>query len=204
MAKQVIDLGTVDNDGTGDSLKVGGDKVNDNFTENYDDILEIQGVHGWGYYKDAGTTPATLSITTTASKIQIDGAGANSETSYLPLPIRGSGDLWDVTNDKITPILEGDSYTLRVDLTITAKTGGAGTIYLQLDIGGGAAPTIIIAEEDIAIAKTVPFSLSIPLPIFCLSTFVANGGQLFLTSDTGTVTISDRAISIYRISSGVI
>lgn len=35
MAKQVIVLGTVDNDGTGDSLKVGGDKINDNFDELY-------------------------------------------------------------------------------------------------------------------------------------------------------------------------
>jgi hypothetical protein len=36
MAKQLIQLGTVPNDGTGDSLRDGGEKINDNFTELYD------------------------------------------------------------------------------------------------------------------------------------------------------------------------
>ncbi len=35
MAKQVIDIGTVADDGTGDSLRTGMDKCNDNFTELY-------------------------------------------------------------------------------------------------------------------------------------------------------------------------
>ena len=35
MAKQSIGLGTTPNDGTGDNLRVGGDKVNDNFNEIY-------------------------------------------------------------------------------------------------------------------------------------------------------------------------
>jgi len=38
MAKQVIGIGALPNDGTGDSLRVGMDKVNDNFTENYNAI----------------------------------------------------------------------------------------------------------------------------------------------------------------------
>ena len=35
MAKQVINIGTTANDGTGDSLRVAFDKANDNFTELY-------------------------------------------------------------------------------------------------------------------------------------------------------------------------
>ena len=35
MAKQSIGLGSTANDGTGDSLRVGGDKINDNFNEIY-------------------------------------------------------------------------------------------------------------------------------------------------------------------------
>lgn len=35
MAQQTINLGTIPDDGTGDSLRVGGDKINDNFTELY-------------------------------------------------------------------------------------------------------------------------------------------------------------------------
>ena len=33
MAKQTVDLGSSANDGTGDSIRSGGDKINDNFTE---------------------------------------------------------------------------------------------------------------------------------------------------------------------------
>ena len=38
MAKQTIGLGTTPNDGTGDTLRVAGDKINDNFTEVYDSL----------------------------------------------------------------------------------------------------------------------------------------------------------------------
>lgn len=37
MAQQTIGIGAAPNDGTGDSLRVGGDKINDNFTELYND-----------------------------------------------------------------------------------------------------------------------------------------------------------------------
>ena len=35
MAKQVIGIGTAANDGTGDTIRAGGDKINDNFNEIY-------------------------------------------------------------------------------------------------------------------------------------------------------------------------
>jgi len=38
MAKQLLALGTTANDGTGDSLRAGGTKVNENFTEIYDSL----------------------------------------------------------------------------------------------------------------------------------------------------------------------
>jgi len=197
MAKQVINIGTTANDGTGDPLRDAMDKANDNFTEIYD-------VHGWGNYVDALTTPATQVITTTPSKLQIDGAGATSESGYLPREIRGISELWDTTNDKITPINIGDSYSLRIDLGITAKSGLPTLLNLQLDIGGGATPTIVIVDRVIGAPKTPPYNISIAFPIFCLATFIANGGQLFLSTDTGTITIGKRIINIYRISNGAI
>jgi hypothetical protein len=35
MAKQTVNIGTVANDGTGDEIRTGGDKINDNFNELY-------------------------------------------------------------------------------------------------------------------------------------------------------------------------
>lgn len=197
MARQNINLGTVANDGTGDTLRDGGDKTNDNFIELYD-------VHGWAYYQDAATTPATQSITSTPSKLQIDGAGANSESNYLPREIRGSAELWDTTNDLILPINIGDSYSVRVDLEITAETGSPNEINVSLDIGGGGTPSIVIVDTYISTGKSTPYNVSICIPIFTLTTFNSNGGQIFLSTDTGTVTIGNRGISIFRISSGTI
>lgn len=38
MAKQVIEIGAAANDGSGDKLRVGAQKINDNFTELYDAV----------------------------------------------------------------------------------------------------------------------------------------------------------------------
>lgn len=47
MAKQVINIGTTANDGTGDPLRSAFDKVNDNFTELYtDDAGDVDSVNG--------------------------------------------------------------------------------------------------------------------------------------------------------------
>ena len=36
MAKQTLNIGTLANDGTGDTLRDGGDKIQDNFNELYE------------------------------------------------------------------------------------------------------------------------------------------------------------------------
>lgn len=202
MAKQTVNIGTVANDGTGDTLRDGGDKINDNFTELYD-------VGGWANYADAESSPATISVGTTPVQIQIDGAGGTSTSAYLPYEIRGSGELWDTTNDKITPIAIGDTYDIRLDLEFSAKTGSPNNIFLVLDIGAtpdgtGGAGSIIILNRSISANKSTPFSTSAGFPIFTLSTFVTNGGSFWLSTDTGTVTLASRGIFIKRDSRGQI
>lgn len=156
--------------------------------------------NGWRYYQDGETAPATLALSTTPVLVEIDGAGANSESGFLPKSIRGISQLW--TGDKITPISLGDCYDLRIDIGVLSKSGGVGSLNLILDIGGGAAPTIAIVDRQVSIAKTAPFIISVGFPVFCLATFVANGGQFFLSTDAGTAVIDTRAITISRNSSG--
>jgi len=202
MAKQTINIGTVANDGTGDALRDAFDKVNDNTTELYN-------VGGWGFYVDGETTTPTQVITTTTQKLSIDGAGATSESGYLPYEIRGISELWDTANDKITPIGLGDSYDVRLDLEITAKTGSPNVIDLVLDIGAtpdgtGGAGSILIVNRIISTGKTAPYKVSVGFPIFSLGTFVSNGGSFWLSTDAGTVTIGSRGIFIKRDTSGQI
>jgi len=57
MAKQVINIGSVANDGTGDPLRTAFDKVNDNFTELYsDDAGDVNQVTGTGGLTASPTT----------------------------------------------------------------------------------------------------------------------------------------------------
>lgn len=157
---------------------------------------------GWAYYVDSKTGASVQTITTSASVLECDGAGATTEDSYLPISIRGSGSLWDTTNDLITPIEIGDSYSCRVDITVAAKSGSPHELTFDLDIGGGATPTVVILEKYIGLAKTPPYKLSIGFPIFCLSTFKTNGGQFFLSTDTGAIDINEISILLSRLHCG--
>ena len=191
MAQTPLSLGTIDNDGTGDGFRDTFVKIETNLTELYSAL-------GWGYYKDAGITPITQTFTTSPAKLSIDGLGGTSESGYLPHEIRGVSELWDTTNDLILPIAEGDAYDVRIDLTIDSITASAAYLTLQLDIGGGLGPSIVIFTNELAKPKTLPAKVAFTFPIFCLATFVANGGQIFLNTDAGTMICSDFGIFIKR------
>ena len=61
MAQQVINIGSVANDGTGDPLRDAFDKVNDNFTELYsDDMGDVNSVTGSGGLTASPTTGAVV------------------------------------------------------------------------------------------------------------------------------------------------
>ena len=195
MARQIINNGTIAGDGTGETLFTAFDKTNDNFVELYK-------VAGWASYAQAVATAQT--ITSTDSKLVIEGTGAGSNSSYLPLEIRGISELWDTVNNKITPISIGDGYTMRLDFEITAKTGNPNGLDISLDIGGGATPSNVFTERVVSTLKAVPYNVSVAFPFYTLSDFKTNGGQIFLKTDTGTLAITSRMISIHRISSGTI
>ena len=197
MAKQTIDLGTTPNDGTGTPLRDGGDIINDNFTEVYNTA-------GWGFYVEDQTVASTQVITTTSSLLQIDGLDPSSTSLYLPYEIRGVSELWDTVNNKIIPIGIGDGYTVRIDLQITSKTATPTELVLDLDISGAATPTTVIVERVIGVSKTPPYTVSVGFPLFTLANFNANGGQIFLRTDAGTLTLTRRQFSIHRISNGQI
>jgi len=72
-----------------------------------------------------------------------------------------------------------------------------------IDIGGMATPTNIILTDETGVTKTAPFDRLFTFPFFTLATFLANHGQIFLSTDTGTVTIGDRRLLLVRTSSGV-
>lgn len=155
---------------------------------------------GWGFYEQSG---AGQVFNTSPSLITINGSGSQTNVAYLPQVIRGSGALWDTANYKITPILEGDAYLIRLSIPIASKSGSPTIFTLDVDIGGGSSPSTVITSRDISTDNTAPFDIQVAFPVFIGSTALTNGVQLFCSTDTGTVTLGDGAeILISRISSG--
>ena len=127
--------------------------------------------------------------------------GGISESGYLPKEILGITNLFNTTTNSIMPIYLGDSYDLRVQLKVDSVSGNPSRMDLQLDIGVGATPSIVISSQSAAIKVGVPAYIIYSFPIFSLSTFISNGGKIFLNTNTGSLTVTDRTIFIIRTSS---
>ena len=154
---------------------------------------------GWGYYKHNSGTQV---FDNTFSKLLIDGLESSSTSAYLPYQIRGTSELWDNATNRITPITVGDSYTVRVDLPVTAEEGNPTEITISLDIGATTSITIPINTDYVKAGRSVPYQITFNFDIFALETFKANGGQFFLKTNTGTITVANPAIKITRTTAG--
>lgn len=158
--------------------------------------------YGKAFYQHSTTGQI---IDTTASKLQINGLGALTRTAQLPREIRGSGNLWDTTNNKITPIRLNDGYTIRVDIPVTAETASPTEFNMELDVGGGAAPSIVATEVFAKTGRAVPYTLSFGFPLDVLTNDTLNNGiQLFCMTDVGSVTVGSPGILIVKIADGLL
>lgn len=165
-------------------------------------ITTIKNIHGWEIHADSETTNATQTFTTTPSKLLIDSDGGSTVLTEKPLELSEENNMWDADSNKITPINSGDSYIARLDLEIDSETGSPNEIIIVLDIGGSASPTSVIYTNYASTGKSTPYSVSVSIPFFSGETFVSNGGQVFISTDSGEVEIASRGLFITRISSG--
>ena len=89
-------------------------------------------------------------------------------------------------------------------MTLVRVTVNPLRLLMELDIGGAANPTIVISSDNKSIrGGAFPQDYLFTFPFFCKETFIANGGQLFFSTDTGTAVLGARSVFIERISSGV-
>ena len=81
MAYQALGLGSSANDGTGDDLRTGGDKINDNFVEIYTKL-------GTGTALTSGISADATHVTLTSPKInQIEFEGSTADTNETTLAV---------------------------------------------------------------------------------------------------------------------
>ena len=127
MAKQTVNIGSAPNDGTGDNLRDGATKINDNFTEVYNYT------NGFIDYND--TTGSISLVSDTWTTIPNDGQGAFSNDTYKP---QGVNDLMDVSDGSIDPtqLTLGDTILIRNDFKINPNTNNA-LLEFRYELGNG-------------------------------------------------------------------
>tara|TARA_S200002703_G_scaffold120772_1_gene106603 strand:+ start:247 stop:753 length:507 start_codon:yes stop_codon:yes gene_type:complete len=139
MAKQVINIGTTANDGTGDPLRTAFDKVNDNFTELYSDDAGDVGsiIGGTGLEVDSATGDVTVSISddgvtytqmgtefTTAAVISASAVDFSSAAVFTKtLTAATTLTLSNVSTGMVKDLVITGDYTLTLPSSVKTITG---------------------------------------------------------------------------------
>jgi len=156
MAKQVIGIGTAPNDGTGDTIRAGGDKVNDNFDEIYTLL-------GTGTVLTSGLS-ATSSVVTLAGPT-ITGVASFADGSNSAPSITNTGDtntgIYFSASDEVAITTGG---TQRVRFTNSVATFSTAISSSGAITGGGLLTTggnIVIPNAGTIGSATTPAAITI-------------------------------------------
>ena len=146
--------------------------------------LDFSRVQGWAQYEDSRTTVGTPTQTITNSvRTKMINDGATSTIEKLPSDAAGS--LWNVSTNKHEPIATFDLYHIRISFIIENYSGTNPYLDLELDIGGGVG---VIFARDISLRKSgAATKVSAAFPVFTGTTYLANGGEFYITY-TGNTT----------------
>ena len=163
MAKNVINRGSVANDGTGDNLRAGANKINLNFDEIYTAIGDGTNINGTIKIADDSSTVVTLS--------------ANGETLKV---LGGTG---------ITSTVSGNNLTLAVDNTII--TGSSTTTLTNKTINGPDNTITNIANGSLTNSSITVSdgSNTSPVNLGGTLTFAGTANEVNVVENAGTVTI---------------
>ena len=208
MALQSLNLGTAANDGTGDNLRVGGDKINDNFAEIYSAFGNGSTLSSLAVTALNSATANEL-VTVGSTTTELD-AEANLTFDGSTLAVSGNitvpndGDIGSVGATDAIQISSGGIVTFKDDILLKndGTIGSAGTAAAMTidsdgivafgdDIkikDGGTIGTATDADAiTIAAAGAVTFSQR---DVHSSGITVADGGEIGSASDTDAITIA--------------
>ena len=192
MAYQALGLGTTIGDGTGDTIRAGGDKVNDNF-------VEIYSLLGTGTELTSGIS-ATATVVTLAGP-SITGVASFADGSNTAPSITNTGDtntgIYFGAADTVnittggTKRIEIDSSGLDVTGDVTATTFvGALTGNVTGNVTGNASGT---AATVTTAAQSAITSLG-TLTALTVDSIIVDGTNIGHTSDTDAIAIASNGV----------
>ena len=216
MAKQTLNIGTLANDGTGDTLRDGGDKIQDNFNELYtalggdtvkiaigsptaNQILKYNaGTSVFEPSSDANdNTTYSVSAETSGSDASIRLTGSDASTDNVNL-ISGTGiniDRTDADNITINNTVTNTTYATSIQ-SVTA-----GSKALRLAGSNSVNDDITITEGNgIELTSSSDAQLTITSVSLQLFNFTAGDGNNYTVSGSGLLTAgeNDPSLIVYR------
>ena len=200
MAKLTINRGSTANDGNGDNLREGANKVNTNFDEIYTAIGDGTTVNGTIKIHDDSSTETIVSANGEVFKI-LGGTGISSTISgnNLTLAVDGTVLSASQTSTLTNKTINGPDNTLTniangslSNSTITV-TGDSGT--RAIDLGdtltvNGTANQITTAQSGDTLTLSLPSAVTVPGSLTVTGNFTVNGTQSVIDSTTIEVTNS--------------
>lgn len=182
MAKQVINIGAIANDGTGDQLRTSFNKVNSNFTEVYNDITSlntaIQNIDSFsGNYNDLTNKPTLFNgnYNNLSNKPTLFDGNYNSLTNKPTIP----ADVSDLTDTEGLLASAGSSYSLvNGESTLSLSDSGV----LTLPQGSLIGEMLVTDNPTVVIQPANPDHESQLL-------YIKGGGPAFSNTENG-ITVS--------------
>jgi len=179
MAKQVINIGTTANDGTGDPLRSAFDKVNDNFTELYtDDAGDVSSITATApIARDSATGAVTISLNdsgVTTLKLADDAVTADKLANSINSEIAANTS--KVTNATHTGDVTGSTALTIADDTITSPK--VGTEFTTTSAVGSSATENIdwTSAQIFTLTPSQSTTLNVTNPVIGISkSFVITG-----------------------------
>ena len=200
MAINLINRGSIANDGTGDNLRAGAEKVNSNFTEIYTAIGDGTTISGVVKFADDSSTVASISANGETIRV-LGGTGITSTISGndLTLAVDGTILTGTSTNTLTNKTINGPDNTLTniantslSNSTITL-TGDTGTN--AVDLGdtltvSGTANQITTSQSGDTLTLGLANNVTIPNNLIVTGDFSVLGTQSVIDSNTIEVTNS--------------
>lgn len=171
MAQQTINVGTTANDGTGDTLRAAGQKINANFTEVYGDVAG-KAATGHGHSDATTSVPGFMSI---ADKTKLDGVAAGATANSTDVALR---DRTSHTGSQLAATISDFAATVRATV-LTGFTGVTAAAIVATD-------TVLQALQKVQAQLDGKLSSSLATAVTAASADPAENDQLIwtLTADT--------------------
>ena len=177
MAKQIINIGSVADDGTGNTLRDGGDITNDNFNEIYSKLGDGTTLYSLTFPNATDTIVARDTSDTLTNKTIAIGSNTITGTIFSLVDESSTsasislGDSLTITGGSgITTVLSGNTLSVNLDSnvvtetsidTLTNKTLDAGIISTSLDMNG--TELILDADADTSITADTDDQIDIKI-----------------------------------------